>query len=86
MGRDELYMEAARTFGPALQRLVRVYEADPDKARDLLQEIHIALWQSFETFDARCSLRTWVYRVAHSAAASHERRGDTTTNNGGPDS
>jgi RNA polymerase sigma-70 factor (ECF subfamily) len=64
-------MEAARAFGPALQRLVRVYEADPDKARDLLQEIHIALWQSFETFDARCSLRTWVYRVAHSAAASH---------------
>jgi RNA polymerase sigma-70 factor (ECF subfamily) len=64
-------MEAACTFGPALQRLVRVYEADPDKARDLLQEIHIALWQSFETFDARCSLRTWVYRVAHSAAASH---------------
>jgi RNA polymerase sigma-70 factor (ECF subfamily) len=64
-------MEAARTFGPALQRLVRVYEADPDKARDLLQEIHIALWLSFETFDGRCSLRTWVYRVAHSAAASH---------------
>jgi RNA polymerase sigma-70 factor (ECF subfamily) len=50
---------------------VRVYEADSDKARDLLQEIHIALWQSFESFDGRCSLRTWIYRVAHSAAAAH---------------
>ena len=71
MGRDELYIEAAGTFGPALQRLVRVYEADADRARDLLQEIHIALWRSFATFDELCSLRTWVYRVAHSAAASH---------------
>ena len=50
---------------------MRVYEADSDKARDLLQEIHIALWQSFESFDGRCSLRTWIYRVAHSAAAAH---------------
>lgn len=71
VGRDELYIEAAREFGPALQRLVRIYEADADKARDLLQEIHITLWQSFATFDGRCSLRTWVYRVAHGAAASH---------------
>jgi RNA polymerase sigma-70 factor, ECF subfamily len=71
VGRDELYTEAVLEFGPALQRLVRVYEVDPDKARDLLQEIHIALWQSFETFDGRCSLRTWIYPVAHYTASSH---------------
>jgi RNA polymerase sigma-70 factor (ECF subfamily) len=28
------------------------------------------LWRSFEGFHARCSLRTWVYRVAHNAAIS----------------
>ena len=31
----------------------------------------MALWQSFAGFDARCSVRTWVYRVAHNAATSH---------------
>ena len=31
----------------------------------------MALWRSFATFDGRCSLRTWVYRVSHNAAASH---------------
>ncbi len=29
------------------------------------------MWRSFAGFDARCSLRTWVYRVAHNAATSH---------------
>lgn len=71
---DELYDEATAAYGAALERLARAYEADMEIRRDLLQEIHIALWRSFEGFDGRCSLRTWVYRVAHNAAASHARR------------
>lgn len=68
---DDLYREAANSYGVALERLARGYEMDPDRRRDLLQEIHLALWQSFARFDGRCSLRTWVYRVAHNVAASH---------------
>ena len=68
---DTLYEEAASGFGAALGRLARAYEADPDKCRDLVQEIHIALWRSFGKFDGRCSLRTWIYRVAHNTATSH---------------
>jgi RNA polymerase sigma-70 factor, ECF subfamily len=29
------------------------------------------LWISLGSFDGRCSLRTWVYRVAHNVGASH---------------
>jgi|SRR5271165_1642000 len=68
---DELYQAAAETYGTALERLGRGYEADPDRRRDLLQEVHLALWRSFAGFDGRCSVRTWVYRVAHNVAASH---------------
>jgi len=68
---DELYQQAASNYGAALERLVRGYEADPDRCRDLSQEIHLALWHSLARFDGRCSLRTWAYRVAHNVAASH---------------
>lgn len=71
---DELYEDAAATYGAALERLARGYEADPDIRRDLLQEIHIALWRSFANFDGRCSVRTWIYRVAHNVGASHVLR------------
>lgn len=67
---DELFQRAAEEYGPALGRLAHGYEADPDKRRDLLQEIQLALWRSFEGFHGRCSLRTWVYRVAHNTAIS----------------
>ena len=69
-GQDQRYAEAAAAFGPALERLARGYERDPDKRRDLLQDIHVALWRSLARFDGRCSLRTWVYRVAHNTATS----------------
>lgn len=68
---DDLYQEAATTYGAALARLARAYEADRESSRDLLQEIHVAVWCSMANFDSRCSLRTWVYRVAHNVAASH---------------
>jgi RNA polymerase sigma-70 factor (ECF subfamily) len=79
---DEMYREAAAAFAQTLQRLARGYESDADRRLDLLQEIHLALWQSFEGFDGRCSLRTWVYRVAHNVATSHvirERRFNSRT-------
>jgi RNA polymerase sigma-70 factor (ECF subfamily) len=68
---DELYQEAAGAYGGALERLARAYEADPEERRDLLQDIHVALWRSFGGFNGLCSLRTWVYRVAHNISASH---------------
>jgi len=71
---NELYLQAAAEFGPALVRLAGVYESDHDKQRDLLQDIHFALWRSFAGFSGQCSLRTWVYRVAHNASISSRIR------------
>jgi RNA polymerase sigma-70 factor, ECF subfamily len=68
---DARYARAVDALGPALERLSRAFEADPDQQRDLLQEIHFAIWRSFARFDGRCSEATWVYRVAHNVAASH---------------
>lgn len=71
---DDFYRQAAESYGAALKRLARAYEVDAEARRDLLQEIHIALWRSFAGFNGRCSLRTWIYRVAHNVATSHITR------------
>ncbi|HUO28927.1 MAG TPA: sigma factor [Bryobacteraceae bacterium] len=74
MGRreqDALYQQAIAGHAAMIRRLACGYEADPDRRRDLLQDIHLDLWRSMELFDGRCALRTWVYRIAHNVAASH---------------
>ena len=68
---DLLYAEVLDDFAGAIDRLARAYELNVEERRDLVQEIHFALWRSLATFDERCSLRTWVYRVAHNTATSH---------------
>lgn len=76
-GRNDLYAAAIREIGPVLDRLAAGYELDPDKRRDLRQEIYLQLWRSLSAYDRRCSLKTWTLRVAHNVAASHvcrERR------------
>ena len=71
---DALYTEASAAYGAAIRRLACGYEAESDRRRDLLQEIHLELWMSLNSFDRRCSLRTWVYRIAHNVGASHVMR------------
>lgn len=68
--RERLYDDVLREFGPALLRLARGYERDEDRRADLVQDIHLAIWRSLALFDGRCSLRTWIYRVAHNTATS----------------
>jgi len=71
---DDLYRDAMVAYGASLERLARAYEKNIEDCRDLLQEIHFAIWRSFEIYDARCSIRTWVYRVAHNVAVSRVMR------------
>jgi RNA polymerase sigma-70 factor (ECF subfamily) len=71
---DALFESVTSEFAAPLARLARAHEADPALQQDLLQEIHLALWRSLSAFKNRCSLRTWVYRVAHNVAATHVLR------------
>ena len=74
MTQDEHYLRAIEEFGPALVRLIRTYEQDPELRRDLSQDVHFALWRSLANFAGQCSLRTWVYRVANNTVISARLR------------
>jgi len=72
--RDALFERLAADYAAPIARLAGAHESDPSLRQDLLQEIHLALWRSLPSFAGRCSLRTWVYRVAHNVAATHVLR------------
>jgi len=57
--------------GPIITRIAAAYEAVPDHAADLAQEILIALWKALPRFRGEASLRTFVVRIAHNRCVSH---------------
>jgi|SRR5664279_249838 len=67
-----------------LYKVAYAYCRNAEDRRDLIQEMLVALWQSFGRFDGRCQPSTWTYRVAMNVAISfyrHEgrRRRDTVS-------
>lgn len=56
-----------------LYKVAYIYCRDEEDRRDLIQDMVVQLWRSFERFDGRSSLTTWTYRVAMNVAISHRR-------------
>jgi len=68
---DARYLAAARAHGAMIERMARGYEADSELRRDLVQEIHAALWRSFAIFEGQCAEKSWVHRIAHNVGVTH---------------
>ncbi|GAA0917974.1 sigma-70 family RNA polymerase sigma factor [Virgisporangium aurantiacum] len=47
-----------------------------DEAEDVVQETYLRAWRSYDAFEGRSSLRTWIHRIATNACLSAlEQRG-----------
>lgn len=56
-----------------IYKVANSYCKDVDDRRDLVQEIVIQLWRSFNRFDNSYKISTWMYRVALNVAISFYR-------------
>jgi len=54
-------------------KVCNAYCRDFEDRKDLVQEVIIKLWQSFEKYDNKYKLSTWMYRIALNTAISHYR-------------
>jgi RNA polymerase sigma factor (sigma-70 family) len=72
--RDAAFAALMQEHGAMVARIARSYEADPARAEDLMQDIHLAVWQALPRFKAGAAIRTYIARIAHNRAISHVGR------------
>lgn len=64
-----------------LYKVANSYCRNREDRQDLIQEIVVQLWRSFDRFDERYRFSTWMYRIAMNVAISfyrsQSRRTDT---------
>lgn len=64
---------ALRGYGEEIYSFLIARLRSEDQAADVFSQTCEDLLRSLETFEWRCSLRTWFYRLARSAATRYER-------------
>jgi RNA polymerase sigma factor (sigma-70 family) len=71
VNKKEMFLSAIKASEGSIYKIASVYTNDIEDRNDLVQEIIYQLWRSFETFDHRSALNTWIYRVAMNVAVYH---------------
>lgn len=57
-----------------IYKVANGYCKDPENRKDLIQEITLQLWHSFDRYDEQYKLSTWMYRIALNVSISFYRK------------
>ena len=57
-----------------LYKVVNSYCRNIDDRKDLIQEIVIQLWKSFDNYNEKFKYSTWIYRICLNVAISYYRK------------
>jgi RNA polymerase sigma factor (sigma-70 family) len=64
-------LRVLRQYSPMCQRMATAHEAHAEAARDLAQDILVAVWRAWPAYRGLCSERTYVARIAQYRIATH---------------
>ena len=72
MPNQDSFEELIQEYHPIMYKICRVYSSNKD-FDDLYQEILINLWRSYQSFEGRSKVSTWLYRVALNTSLTYQR-------------
>jgi RNA polymerase sigma-70 factor (ECF subfamily) len=72
--KSELFLSVINLNKGIIFKVANSYCKNPDNRNDLVQEIIIQLWKSFDNYKKQYELSTWMYRIALNVAISFYRK------------
>lgn len=81
--KEARFLQQMETHSGILYKICRIYQDNAEDQHDLLQEILLQLWISYDSFKGDSLFSTWMYRVAFNTAIvffkKERRRQDRVT-------
>lgn len=72
--KSERFLAVIQTHKGILYKIANAYCHDAEDRKDLVQEIIIQLWKSFDNYSDQYKYSTWIYRIALNVAISFYRK------------
>lgn len=72
--KTDLFLSVIETSKGIIYKVANLYCKDAEDRKDLVQEIVLKLWKSFDSYNEQFKHSTWIYRIALNAAISFYRK------------
>jgi len=76
-GDEEAFEQMFRAYYPQLCRFAAEYVDSPNRARDLVQDVFLRIWERRREWTLRRSLKAYLYRAVRNRALNEVRHQDT---------
>lgn len=82
--KNDLFISIIESHKGILYKIANSYCKASEDRKDLIQEIFVQLWKSFDNYDNAYKYSTWIYRISLNVAISFYRKENTRTKISGP--
>jgi len=72
--KTDIFLSVIQTHKGIIYKVANSYCRDAEDRKDLVQEIMIQLWRSFDNYNDEYKYTTWMYRIALNTAISFYRK------------
>lgn len=72
--KPDIFLAVVDTYKGLIYKVANSYCNDAESRKDLVQEIIVQLWRSFDRYDSQYKQSTWIYRISLNVAISFYRK------------
>ncbi len=72
--KTDLFLSVIETHKGIIYKIANIYCKEREDKKDLVQEIILQLWKSFDNYNEQYKYSTWIYRIALNVAISFYRK------------
>ena len=72
--KSEIFLDVIQSHKGIIYKIANAYCKDSEDRNDLIQEIMIQLWKSFDRYNSQFRFSTWIYQLALNTAISFYRK------------